>query len=51
MDNKYPSKNTRGIFKHRPLVFPFEWVYTSNFWAFYSLLLGVSQGSVLKAVY
>ena len=30
----------------RPLVFPFEWFYTSNFGALYSLLFGVSQGSV-----
>lgn len=27
----------------RPLVFPFEWFYSSNFGAFYSLLFGVSQ--------
>ena len=31
----------------RPLVFPFEWFYTSNF---YRLLFGISQGSVLKTI-
>ena len=30
------------------LVFSFEWFYTSNFWALYSLLFGMSQDSVLK---
>ena len=29
----------------------FEWFYTSNFGALYSLMFGVRQGSVLKVVH